>query len=375
MPIGRDPDVPAVATVGVEEEFHLVERDTRALAPVADAVLGSLPGGSYSTELHQSMVETRTPVCTTLAQLRQAIGELRRQVSEAAAPHGVAIAAAGTLPMAPTRLAVTGGERYRRMLADYQMLVREQLICGLQVHVGVGDRDRAVRLMQRIAPVTPLLLAITASSPFWYTGDDTGYASVRTLVWQRWPTAGTAGPLRSAADYDRVVAQLLQAGVISDPGMIYFDVRPSAHLPTLELRVCDACPSVDAVLLVAAIFRASVGHELSADSAGAPPVLQSDPLHRAAMWRAARSGLADVLVDPAACRPIPAAALLRQTVAELREQFEVSGDWAEVTDLVDVVLRQGSPAQRQRATMMRAGRATDVVDQVIEETASGVPRA
>ena len=131
--------------------------------------------------------------------------------------------------------------RYENMRGEYRMLVREQLICGAQVHVDVHDRDLAVAVAHRVAPWLPALLALSASSPFWL-GTDTGYASYRTLIWRRWPTTGAFGGFESAADYDQTVADLVRSEVISDPGMIYFDVRPSTRLPTVELRICDACP-------------------------------------------------------------------------------------------------------------------------------------
>ena len=148
------------------------------------------------------------------------------------------------------------------MLADYQLLAREQLICGTQVHVGVDDRDEAVAVAHRVAPYLPTLLALSASSPFWADGSDTGYSSGRTLVWQRWPTTGLAAPVSSAAEYDKLVSDLVASGVIADAGMVYFDVRPAVAAPTLELRICDSCPSVDTIVLIAGLFRALVEREV-----------------------------------------------------------------------------------------------------------------
>jgi len=156
------------------------------------------------------------------------------------------------------------------MQAEYRMLVREQLICGTQVHVDVDGRDLAVAVAHRVAPWLPALLALSASSPFWL-GTDTGYASYRTLIWRRWPTAGTLPGFASAADYDRAVADLVRSGIIADPGMIYFDVRPSAHLPTLELRIADSCPRLDDVVLLAGLFRALVTRETAAAARRARP--------------------------------------------------------------------------------------------------------
>src|SRR3978361_445934 len=143
------------------------------------------------------------------------------------------------------------------MQEQYRLLVDEQLICGTQVHVGVADRDLAIEIAQRVARDLPVPLALSASSPFW-NGQDTGYASIRTTVWQRWPTAGATGPLASAAEYDALLADLISSGVIADAKMAYFDVRPSSHAPTLELRVCDGCPLVDDAGPIAGLVRALV---------------------------------------------------------------------------------------------------------------------
>ena len=296
-------------TLGVEEEFHLVDLTTRCLTPRAREVLDGLSASvrTYAAELQQSVVETNTEVVVTLDALRHKLVDLRSELAAAARVRGLGVASAGMVPLSVPDLAITDTPRFRRMLADYQLLVREQLICGMQVHVGIGDREIAVALLDRVSPWLPPLLALSASSPFAHTGEDTGYASTRSLVWSRWPTAGGPGPLASAAEYDALVRSLVASGVISDPGMIYFDVRPSSHVPTIELRVCDACPSVDTVVLIAALFRAVVVRELGRYEGGEPSNAVSPALHRAAMWRAARSGLEGELVDLSGPGPCPPA--------------------------------------------------------------------
>ena len=151
--------------------------------------------------------------------------------------------------------------------------------------------------MQRIARDLPVLLALSASSPFW-NEQDTGYASIRSIIWQRWPSAGATGRLRSAAEYDELLADLINTGVIADAKMAYFDVRPSAHAPTLELRTCDACPIVDDAVLIAGLFRAIGAAPPSATSPGGRPFDPvPPPVHRAAIWQAARGGLSGALLD------------------------------------------------------------------------------
>lgn len=356
-------------TLGAEEELHVVDLTTRELVPRAPEVLDRLDPAHFSAELHRSVVETNTPVSTTLDGLRAGITDRRRTAAAVAGSLGLGLVAAGTVPLVDLdALAITPTHRYRRMLHEYQMLVREQLICGAQVHVGVPDREEAVAVAQRVSPALPVLLALSASSPYWM-GEDSGYASVRSLVWSRWPTAGDSGVLRSAAEHEQLVGDLIASGTISDPKMVYFDVRPSAHVPTVELRVTDACPDVDTVVLLAGLFRALVRRARDEHRAGLPLPTPRPPLHRAAMWRAARSGLEGDLLDlPRSPGPVPASVAVEHLVADLRPDLEALGDWEQVCDLSARTLSRGSSASRQRRALTRRGRIADVVDLLVTET-------
>ncbi|BDZ47247.1 glutamate--cysteine ligase [Naasia aerilata] len=359
----------AELTLGAEEELHLIDRRSGKLAARAPQILSRLPGESYSAELQRTTVETNTDVVRTLDELRSELLRLRRGVIAAAEAEGVGIAAVGTAPRsALADFELTGTGRYARMQEQYRLLVDEQLICGLQVHVGVRDRDLAVDIMQRISRRLPVLLALSTSSPYW-NEQDTGYASIRSIIWQRWPSAGATGPLASAAEYDALLGDLISSGVIADAKMAYFDVRPSAHAPTLELRVCDGCPLVDDAILIAGLFRAAVRAAELDIEAGRPYVHEAVPVHRAAMWQAARGGLSGRLVDGGEHpRPVPAADAVRALVAELRPQLEELGDFEQVRELATTVLARGSSADRQRSAFAERGRLDDVVDLVIRET-------
>ncbi|MEV7808142.1 YbdK family carboxylate-amine ligase [Microbispora sp. NPDC088329] len=228
--------------VGVEEEFHVVDLETRQLVPRAGLLLQQLPPDRFTQELQRSVVEANTRPCTRLEDLSRELTGLRAEAVAAADGLGLGVVAAGAVPLVDAEtMKISPDPRYEQMLADYQALAREQLICGTQVHAEVRDRDLAVAVTHRLAPWLPPLLALSCSSPYWM-GADTGYASFRSMVWQRWPTAGPVEHFESAEEYDAMVDELVRSGVISDPGMLYFDVRPSAHVPTVELRVCDACP-------------------------------------------------------------------------------------------------------------------------------------
>ncbi|MET1005297.1 MAG: carboxylate--amine ligase/circularly permuted type 2 ATP-grasp protein [Propionibacteriaceae bacterium] len=356
-------------TLGVEEELHLIDLATFRLAGRAPALLAQLPREHFSFELQRTTVETNTSVCDTLSELRADIVNRRQQLISVAADEGIGIAAVGTVPLSTAGdFELTSSGRFARMQEDYRLLVDEQLICGVQFHVGVADRDLAVRVVQRLSRDLPPLLALSTSSPLWH-GSDTGYASIRSIIWQRWPTAGMTGPINSAAEYDALLADLVSSGVITDTKMVYFDVRLSSHVPTIELRICDACPLVDDAIVIAGLFRALVAAAIAAEEAGDPLLTTALPLYRAGMWRAARSGLTGDLLDEAEHpQPRPAPDVVQALVRRLRPQLEELGDWDTVSDLVEGTLSRGSSADRQRATLAERGRLADVVMQVVAET-------
>ncbi|HWR48629.1 MAG TPA: carboxylate--amine ligase/circularly permuted type 2 ATP-grasp protein, partial [Pseudonocardiaceae bacterium] len=286
-------------------------------------------------------------------------------------PLGLGVVAAGTVPLVDLLgTDISAGARYERMQHEYQLLVREQHICGAQVHIDVPNRDVAVAVVQHVALHLPTFLALSASSPYW-RGVDSGYASYRCMIWQRWPTAGPPGPMRTAADYDAMVVDLVASGTISDPGMLYFDIRPSAHLPTVELRICDACPAVDDVVLIAGLFRALVQRACGWVEEGRPFPQTRHELLRAATWRAARSGLEGDLVDlanPSGPTLVPPSLLVERLVNELRPELEASGDWKQVLALSQRALAAGSSAAGQRRMFGRRGELTDVVDDLLAQT-------
>ncbi|MGY4646812.1 YbdK family carboxylate-amine ligase [Mycobacterium sp. URHB0021] len=358
-------------TLGIEEEFHLVDLETRELTGQAGELLMHL-SDSYVAELQCCVVEYNSAAVGTLNDLRNGLVAHRKTLVKVAAQMGIGVIAVGSVPLgAPAESQVTHTDRYLHMLADYQLLAREQLVCGTQVHVSVDDRDEAVVIAQRVAPYLPALLALSASSPFQADGADTGYASSRTLRVQRWPTTGLAAPVHTAAEYDQLVDDLVATGVITDAGMVYFDVRLANSAPTLELRICDSCPSVDTIMLIAGLFRALVDHESEGLRAAIPALTVLPPLGRAAVWRAARSGLEGELVDLAGPISRPAAAVITDLVNRLRPQLEAVGDWDDIALLTRQALASGTSAAQQRKSLRRRGHLSDVVDDLIAKTAAG----
>ncbi|MER5996021.1 carboxylate-amine ligase [Streptomyces viridosporus] len=362
--------------IGAEEEFHVLDVKSGRLVPRARAVLDRLDGPGFTTELQQSAVESNSGVHGTLDALHADLAGSRRRLDVAASSLGLAPVAAGTVPLAQLNPRnVTAGRRYRHMADEYRRVADEQLICSAQVHVDVPDRDTAVRAMCLVSPWLPPLLALSASSPFWL-GADTGYASWRTMLWQRWPTAGPAGHYTDAAAYDAALKELIRSGVISDPGMVYHDVRPSAHQRTLELRICDACPRVETVVLVAGLFRALVHDACDRLARGGGP--WCDGHHewlRVATWRAARSGLEGALVDPVARRAAPARVVLHGMAVRLHPALEASGDWENVHELLARALAAGSAAHRLRRAAEDEGLLASVALLVAETRGAPVVRA
>ena len=369
------PDSPADYSLGVEEEYQIVDAASRALRPEAAAVLADArrgAGEAVTNELYLSQIEIGTPVCGTLAEARAELVRLRRGVTEAARHFDSRIAAAGTHPFSRWEdQPLTPKPRYRGLRAEYQQLIREQIIFGCHVHVGIADPEDAVRAMNRAAPWVAVLIALTANSPFW-EGVDTGYASYRTEIFGRFPTAGTPHPFASRAEFDALVESLVATGLIQDGSKIYWDVRPSSHVPTLEFRAADVCATIDEAVMVAGLCRGLSRAGLEAERRGEPELVARPELLQAAKWQAARYGLDGDLVDVKAGRARPAAEVVESLLEYTRPALEAFGEWDEVAGLTRRVLTEGNGAARQRAAYKRAGRFEDVVDLVVEETARGL---
>ena len=348
-------------TFGVEEEFFLVDPATGALVESSAEVLPEARdrlGPSVTTELNRCQIEADTPVCTTLDDLGTQLRRLRRELSAAAAQQGLAAVALATHPFSDWQdqsVDVTN-PRYAVMEERYETLARQQVICGCHVHLGLGNRDLDIVVLDRVRPWLPVLLALSANSPFW-GGDDTGYASYRLPMWTRWPTAGFPPDLASRGEYDDLVDDLVGAGAIADATHLYWYARPSVRFPTLEIRVCDVCLAVDDCLAVAGLARGlawSCATDAPAADPGKPSVTSPAVLD-AAIWRAARFGLSDRLVHPVSGRPEPAAAVVDALLDAARPGLEAHDDWAEVSDLVARIMTGGNGADRQRQAQAAGG--------------------
>ncbi|WP_433506668.1 carboxylate-amine ligase [Pseudonocardia halophobica] len=359
-------------TVGVEEEFLLVDPVTGRARAVATSILRSAgpEADTLCAELQREQLETGTDPCRDLGHLADEIRRTRVAAQSAAEAIGVGVVPLATYPLdvEPT---TSPNERYRRMVERFGLIGREQLTCGCHVHVGVADDEEAVAALDRVRPWLAPLLALSVNSPFW-AGADTGYAGYRAQVWARWPSAGPYAPFGSAAGYRALADTMLGTGTLLDPAMLYFDARVSAHHPTVEIRVADVCREPDDAVLVAALARALVETAVREWRAGTDPDPVRTEVLRLASWRAARSGVAADLVDPLTWKPAPARTVLDRLVAHVRGALDDAGDLPLVADLLDAVLRRGTGAERQRAVFRSTG---DLRAVVLDALPDGPPSA
>ncbi|MGH3463149.1 MAG: carboxylate-amine ligase [Kribbellaceae bacterium] len=351
--------------VGVEEELFLADPESGDLLPASTRTLraGSGEAPLLQQELFLEQIETATKPCTTLSELDAELREGRRRAATDAETAGAAIAAVAT-PVQVVDAMMTQKRRYQRMAEHHGVTARENLICGTHVHVETADEDEAVTALDRIRPWLPVLLAVSANSPYWH-GSDSGYASFRAQVVSRWPSAGPTEPFGTAAAYHRAVGELIRTTAALDVGMIYFDARLAARYPTLEIRIADVCAETDDTVLIAALARALV--ETTVRETADAPAWRAELL-RAAGWQASRWGLSRDLVHPVRREPRPAAEVLDALLEYVGPALDRAGDTGTVQAVLDDLRIRGTGSVRQRAVFARRSSAADVVLDAIERT-------
>jgi carboxylate-amine ligase len=355
--------------VGIEEEFLLVDPSDGKPRATATAVLSAaeMPRpDDVEAELQLQQIETGTQPCRSLDQLEKRIRSARRSASAAARSIGVEITALGTSPL-PVDAELTPSPRYERLARRFGLTAQEQLTCGCHVHVGVGSDEEGVAVLDRIRPWLAPLLALSANSPFWQ-GEDTHYASYRSRVWCRWPSAGSTDLFGSAEAYHNTVRNMVETGTVLDAAMVYFDARLSEQYPTVEIRVADVCLHAEDALLIAALARALVETAARDWAAGRPAAPVRAEILKLASWRAGRSGIAGELIDPATLRPHAAATAIQSLFRHVRDALEDSGDHTPALELWDELRRRGNGAQLQRAVHDQTGRLADVVRDSVRRT-------
>ncbi|MEU4353192.1 carboxylate-amine ligase [Streptomyces virginiae] len=347
-------------TVGVEEEYLLVG-PAGIPAPLVEEVRGTAgigllaEEGEVQEELLQAQIEVATPVCRRLDEVGGHLLRLRHALASAAEVHGCRIAATGAAPVRGTSaVPVTRKPRYLRMQGEARQLVDEQLICGMHVHVGIPDADTRVAVLNRIRPWLPTLLAVSANSPFW-DSRDTGFASWRTVVFGRWPVSGPPPHFAGLADYGRRLDALVQSGVIADRGQVYWQARLSDRYPTVEVRCPDVQLRADDAVMIAGMVRALVATAIADEKTGKPPPPPCPPeILQAGNWHAARHGLNSTLLDLTG-HPHSSGDVVHALMHYIAPVLEDAGDLREVSALAHRLLREGTPADRQRRALAEGG--------------------
>jgi len=255
------------------------------------------------------------------------------------------------------------------MAEEYGLTAREQLTCGCHIHVSVESPEEAVAVLDRMRNWLPVLIALSANSPFWH-GVDTGYASYRSQVWNRWPSAGPLEILGSPDAYHQLVHDMVSTGVALDEGMIYFDARLSRHYPTVEIRLADVCLRPGNTVLLAGLARALVETAAREWREGIEPVAVPSALLRLAAWKASRWGLRGELLDPHTHRPAPALGVVNSLLHHIHGALKDMGDLHRVEDLVDRLLAEGTGAVRQKEVLHRTGDLERVVEDAANCTVS-----
>ena len=345
---------PPDLTIGIEEEYLLVDPQTGDLRAMPDAMhddLRAALGDRISREFLDCQVEVGTGVCAGIAEARDDLGHLRRTVQRIAGAHGLAPIAASCHPWADwADQDRTDKPRYAKLDDDLGAVARRMLIGGMHVHVGIADRNTRIAVMNRLTPWLPVLLALSASSPFWQ-GQDTGLASWRVSVFDGMPRTGLPPRFRDWDDYSAATGALVDLGVMEDTSKIWWDLRPSHAFPTIEARLCDVSPRMEDTLTLAAIVQGLAGmvmRGVDADATLPDPLIMQEN-----RWRAQRHGVAGGLIAGQPPAMVPMTRIVEDMLDLIAPDTDALGGTAQALRARDIV-RDGSSAARQRALWQKA---------------------
>lgn len=366
---------PPSLTIGIEEEYQIIDPKTRELRSYITEILEAgrlVLREQLRPELHQSIVEVGSTVCQTPAEARAELVRLRRAIIDLAAKNGLVIAAAGTHPFSSwLTQEITPLERYLGVKQDMQELAQQLLIFGTHVHIGIEDREFLIDAMNVARYLLPHVLCLSTSSPFWM-GRNTGLKSYRSIIFRNFPRTGIPRVFQSWADLMYYVETMVGTNSIVDGTKLWWDVRPNWKYPTLEFRICDVCTRVDEAVCVAAILQAIVAKcwKLRRDNMTFR-VYPADVIEEN-KWRAVRYGLDGKLIDFGKQEELPTRDLIRELIEWfIGDVVDELGSRKEV-EYAYRILEGGSSADRQLATYARTGDFKAVVDQLIRETGEGV---
>jgi carboxylate-amine ligase len=362
-------------SIGIEEEFQVIDPVTRELRSHVAEIFGSTEGplrGRAKPELHQPVVELGTEVCRDVEGARREVHALRTHLASLARDNGLRIAACGTHPFSHwADVPISeGNPRYERLISDLQMVARANLIFGLHVHVGVEDREMQIQIMNQARYFLPHVLALSVNSPFWL-GRDTGWMSYRCKVFDKFPRTNIPDFYTSYSEYRQFVELLVKTRCILDGGQIWWDVRPHSRYATLEYRICDIPLRAEETLTIAALFQAITAKLALLRLRN----LSFRPYRRALImenkWRAARWGTKALLIDFGKEEEVPHASLLEELLEFVDEVVDDLGSRRQCEKAREIVAR-GTGAERQLEVFRRTGDLKAVMDFVVEETEYGL---
>jgi carboxylate-amine ligase len=362
-------------TIGIEEEYQVVEPETGAMRSAGTLVRDADWTDSIIPEMQESTIEIGTPVCASAAEARERLRTLRLQTSAVAASEGLAIIAAGLHPFSRWEgHTIPDERRYREIVTRYGRIARDEHIFGMHIHVAIPEDVDRIPIINVLRHALPLLLALSTSSAF-FEGEDTSFASFRTIIWRRWPSSGVTPRFRSQEEFDAYVDVLLASRTIRDRGNLYWSMRPHGKYPTIEFRITDVCPNIDDAVAIAAFARAltvAVREGVIRDRPGTVPDVLEQEMLRVNEWRVARDGLdARILNAMNGTEHDTVRVVLRRTLDILEPVAQQLGD-SEALAHVQTILERGTAADRMRTIYAQRSRITDVTDWLQAETLLGV---
>ena len=362
-------------TLGIEEEFQIVDPETRQLRSHVSEILADgkmLLGEQVKPEMMQAQVEVGTGICRNIEEARADISRLRSIVSRLARQKNLAIVAASTHPIAQwTDQQIYDDPHYALLIEELQMVARSLLIFGLHVHVGVEDRERQIHIMNAARYFLPHVLALSTSSPFWL-GINTGLKSYRSEVFKKFPRTDIPDHFGSYQAFERYVKLLLDTKCIDRPKKIWWDVRPHPHFPTLEFRVCDIPTRVDDTVAIAALFQAIVCKLDRLIERNLGFRLYRRMLIQENKWRAIRYGLEGKMIDFGKEKEVPTRDLIHELLEFVDDVVDDLGSRKEI-EHVNTILARGTSADEQLQVFRETGDLKAVVDRLIERTIENVP--
>jgi carboxylate-amine ligase len=363
-------------TLGIEEEFQIVDPQTRELRSHVSEFLDEgkmLLGEQIKPEMIQSMIEVGTGICKNIQEARADISRLRGIISHLARNKGLEIVAASTHPISRWQdQKIFDDERYALLVQELEMVARSLLIFGLHVHVGVADPERAIHIMNAARYFLPHVLALSTSSPFW-VGVNTGLKSYRSEVFKQFPRTDIPDHFDSYASFQRYVDLLVRTNCIDNGKKIWWDVRPHPFFPTLEFRVCDIPTRVDDTIAIAALFQAIVAKLNKLIDKNLGFRLYRRMLIQENKWRAVRWGLDGKLIDFGKQKEVPVRDLILELLEFVDDVLDDLGSRKEV-EHIHTILARGTSADEQLQIFRETGDLKQVVDKLIERTMENVPR-